>query len=81
MFRGYEANPRSSLTLLASDPNPQVREAAAWNENIPTQVLVRLCDDPSGKVRCKAAEHPRIPVDILTRLADDQHTQAGRWGD
>jgi len=61
------------LAILAEDSDANVRQALAWNPNVPTDLLCRLAEDNSAMVRAAAAWHPRIPLKVLLQLAQDKH--------
>lgn len=64
------------LELLAGDPDPQVRAAAAGHNRLPDQDLVRLAGDPSPDVQYRAAwrggrEQPAqdVPIEVLRTMS------------
>lgn len=59
------------LRLLASDPNPKIRESAASSYHTPEDVFVALAADPDEGVRACVARNESAPCDVLRSLADD----------
>jgi len=59
------------LRLLASDPNPKIRESAASNHHTPLDVFEQLAHDPDEGVRACVARNEYAPCDVLGMLADD----------
>jgi hypothetical protein len=63
------------LRLLAADPNPKIREAAAASCNTPADVLAALAADPDAGVRGCVARNEATPCDVLRSLAHDESEQ------
>ena len=59
------------LRLLASDPNPKIRESAASSYHTPEDVFEVLAKDPDEGVRACVARNESAPCDVLRSLADD----------
>lgn len=59
------------LRLLASDPNPKIRESAASSYHTPEDVFDALAHDPDEGVRACVARNEAAPCDILRALVDD----------
>src|SRR5260370_27559089 len=63
--------PPEFLTLIARDPNPRIRAAAAGNSHLAPADLELLARDSSPIVRRGAATFPWASPAILRRLAQD----------
>jgi len=63
--------PPEFLTLIARDPNPRIRAAAAGNAFLALDDLDRLAVDPTPAVRRGAAAYPWAPPGVLRVLAQD----------
>ena len=59
------------LRLLATDPNPKIRESVASSYNTPEDVFVTLARDPDAGVRACVARNEAAPCDVLRSLAHD----------
>ncbi len=59
------------LRLLASDPNPKIRERAALDPHLPEDVFVTLASDPDTEVRSCVARNEATPCDVLRGLVAD----------
>ncbi len=68
----------SLLTVLASDPRPEVREALARNPATPATLLTMLGGDSESDVRCSVAGNPSTPLDTLATLAHDSDADVRR---
>lgn len=66
----YDAPPRI-LALLATDEDPRVREAVAWNKFTPAKLLRTLTYDVDPYVRVQVAQNKNVPVESLIELATD----------
>ena len=66
----YEVPPRI-LALLATDEDPRVREAVAWNKFAPAKLLRTLTYDVDPYVRVQVAQNKNVPVESLIELATD----------
>lgn len=60
------------LRLLATDPNPKIRESAASSYHTPEDVFVALAKDPDEGVRACVARNEAAPCDVLRELVDDR---------
>jgi hypothetical protein len=67
------------LRLLATDPNPKIREAVASSYNTPEDLFVALANDPDEGVRGCVAKNEATPCDILRSLADDRSETVRGW--
>jgi hypothetical protein len=63
------------LRLLASDPNPKIRERVALDLHTPEDVRAALARDPDEGVRACVARNEATSCDILRSLADDPSEQ------
>ena len=59
------------LRLLATDPNPRIRERVALDQHTPEDVMAALAKDTDEGVRACVARNESTPCDILRDLADD----------
>ncbi|MDZ4045017.1 MAG: hypothetical protein U1E32_04465 [Rhodoglobus sp.] len=59
------------LRLLASDPNPKIRERAALDQHLPEDVFIALAADSDAEVRSCVARNEATPCDVLRSLVDD----------
>lgn len=60
------------LRLLATDPNPKIRESAASSYHTPEDVFEKLARDPDEGVRACVARNEAAPCDVLRMLAGDE---------
>ena len=60
------------LRLLASDPNPKIRESAASSYHLPEDVFVTLSRDENEGVRAVIARNENTPCDVLRSLVNDK---------
>ena len=60
------------LRLLATDPNPKIRESAASSYHTPEDVFAQLARDPDEGVRACVARNESAPCDVLRALVDDE---------
>ena len=67
------------LRLLATDPNPKIREAVASSYNTPEDVFLTLASDPDEGVRGCVAKNEATPCDILRSLAGDRSETVRGW--
>jgi FMN phosphatase YigB (HAD superfamily) len=67
------------LRLLATDPNPKIREAVASSYHAPEDLIATLAQDPDEGVRACVAKNEATPCDILRRLADDRSETVRGW--
>lgn len=67
------------LRLLATDPNPKIREAVASSYNTPEDLFAALANDPDEGVRGCVAKNEATPCDILRSLADDRSETVRGW--
>lgn len=67
------------LRLLATDPNPKIREAVASSYNTPEDVIASLAKDPDEGVRGCVAKNEATPCDLLRELADDRSETVRGW--
>lgn len=67
------------LRLLASDPNPKIREAVASSYNTPLDLFETLAKDPDEGVRGCVAKNEATPCDILRSLAGDRSETVRGW--
>lgn len=73
---GDPATPADLVALLAADPSPTVRRAAATSA-LP-EVLAMLATDPDRKTRQAVATNPACPPAVLAVLVHDPHWSV-RW--
>lgn len=67
------------LRLLATDPNPKIREAVASSYHTPEDVIAVLAKDPDEGVRGCVAKNEATPCDLLRELADDRSETVRGW--
>ncbi|KQR54366.1 hypothetical protein ASF88_06120 [Leifsonia sp. Leaf336] len=67
------------LRLLATNPNPKIREAVASSYNTPEDLFVTLANDPDEGVRGCVAKNEATPCDILRSLASDRSETVRGW--
>lgn len=67
------------LRLLATDPAPKIREAAAASPHLPADAAALLACDADSRVRACLARNDRAPVDLLTNLATDEDATVRAW--
>ena len=60
------------LRLLATDPNPKIRESVASSYHAPEDLFELLAKDPDAGVRSWIARNETVSCDILRTLADDE---------
>jgi len=63
------------LRLLATSPNPKIREAVASSYNTPADLFEKLARDPDDGVRGCVARNEATPCDVLRSLVDDPSEQ------
>ena len=63
------------LRLLATSPNPKIREAVASSYNTPADLFEKLAQDPDDGVRGCVARNEATPCDVLRELVDDPDEQ------
>lgn len=74
--KGSELTPeQQKLIKLSSSEDPDDREKAAGDPNLPVEKLVELSKDKSFWVQEKAAENPNLPADRLNDLSKHEF-----WG-
>ena len=59
------------LRLLATNPNPKIRESVASSYNTPDDLFVTLAADPDEGVRACVARNEATPCDVLRSLVFD----------
>ena len=59
------------LRLLASDPNPKIRESVASSYHAPADIFEQLAADEDEGVRACIARNESAPCDVLRSLVDD----------
>jgi hypothetical protein len=67
------------LRLLATNPNPKIREAVASSYNTPEDLFQTLANDPDEGVRGCVAKNEATPCDILRALASDRSETVRGW--
>lgn len=67
------------LRLLATDPNPKIREAVASSYHTPADLFETLAADPDEGVRGCVAKNEATPCDILRSLAEDRSETVRGW--
>jgi len=60
------------LRLLATNPNPKIRESVASSYHAPEDLFELLAKDPDAGVRSWIARNETVSCDILRTLADDE---------
>ena len=60
------------LRLLATNPNPKIRERVASSYHAPEDLFELLAKDPDAGVRSWIARNETVSCDILRSLADDE---------
>ncbi|MCA0217576.1 MAG: hypothetical protein LCH43_09505 [Actinobacteria bacterium] len=59
------------LRLLATDPNPKIRERVALDNHTPADVFEALARDSDDGVRACVARNENTPCDVLRSLVTD----------
>ena len=67
------------LRMLATDPNPKIRESVASSYHAPEDLFEQLARDPDPGVRSWLARNESVPCDILRSLADDESETVRGW--
>lgn len=67
------------LRLLATDPNPRIRESAASSHHLPADVAAALARDPDPGVRGWLARNETVSCDVLRELAGDEAESVRGW--
>ncbi|WP_328718022.1 hypothetical protein OHT52_00265 [Streptomyces sp. NBC_00247] len=67
--------PAAVLRLLATDPEPRMRQLATREPDLPSELLRALAADSDPGVRRTVAAHPGVPLRELTRLLADPSEQ------
>jgi hypothetical protein len=67
------------LRLLATNPNPKIRESVASSYHAPADVVVALALDPDAGVRACLARNETTPCDVLRDLAHDEAEAVRGW--
>ena len=60
------------LSLLACDPDPNVRSAVAMKNKIPLDLMTLLANDTDESVRHRIVWNKNVPQEILEQLTRDQ---------
>jgi hypothetical protein len=60
------------LRLLATNPNPKIRESVASSYHAPEDLFELLAKDPDAGVRTWIARNETVSCDVLRSLADDE---------
>lgn len=60
------------LRLLATDPNPKIRERVALDNHTPADVFEALARDSDDGVRACVARNENTPCDVLRSLVTDR---------
>jgi hypothetical protein len=60
------------LRLLATDPNPKIRESVASSRNTPDDLFRTLAKDPDAGVRACVARNEATPCGVLRSLVNDR---------
>jgi len=60
------------LRILATSPNPKIRESVASSYHAPEDLFETLAKDPDAGVRSWIARNETVSCDILRSLADDE---------
>ncbi|HOB57769.1 MAG TPA: hypothetical protein PKY48_07210 [Rhodoglobus sp.] len=60
------------LRLLATDPNPKIRERVALDNHTPADVFEALARDSDEGVRACVARNENTPCDVLRSLVTDR---------
>ena len=64
--------PLAVLTLLATDPDANVRSAVATKNKLPLDLMALLANDPDESVRQRIACNKNADFSVLDKLARDQ---------
>jgi hypothetical protein len=67
------------LRILATDPNPKIRESVASSYHAPLDVMEALAADSDPGVRGCVAKNESTSCDILRSLADDPSETVRGW--
>jgi hypothetical protein len=67
------------LRLLATDPDPKIRQSVASSYNTPADLFLLLAQDSDDGVRSCVARNEAAPCDILRLLAADPSEVVRGW--
>jgi hypothetical protein len=67
------------LRLLATNPNPKIRESVASSYHAPEDLFAALAADPDEGVRACVARNEYAPCDVLRSLAADRSEKVRGW--
>lgn len=67
------------IRLLAQDPNPKIRQAAASSYHLPDDLFAVLAVDADAGVRACVARNETTPCDVLRTLAADRSETVRGW--
>lgn len=67
------------LRMLATDPNPKIRESVASSYHTPADVAAALAKDPDPGVRACLARNETTSCDLLRDLAHDESEAVRGW--
>ena len=67
------------LRLLATNPNPKIRESVASSYNTPADLFETLAHDLAEGVRACVARNEATPCDVLRELAGDRSELVRGW--
>jgi len=64
--------PVEILTVLAYDPNPEVRHSVAMKNKLPLALMLLLADDEDETVRRRIVHNRNTPTEVLRKLTADR---------
>jgi hypothetical protein len=64
--------PLAVLTLLATDPDANIRSAVATKNKLPLDLMALLANDPDESVRQRIAYNKNADFSVLDKLSRDQ---------
>jgi hypothetical protein len=63
--------PEEILTILARDPDPDVRLSVAMKNKLTSELMMKLADDEDKGVRRRIVYNKNASVEVLQKLAND----------
>jgi hypothetical protein len=64
--------PVELLTILARDPDPDVRHSVPMKNKLPSELMLKLAEDENEGVRRRIVYNKNAPVEVLRKLAKDE---------
>ncbi len=70
--------PLSVISVLASDPDPRVRDMVSCKRKLTADLLEKMSWDPHDSVRLNVARHRKTSMGTLRRLSQDSWEEVRR---